>query len=76
MAEVSVVSKGNLVSSSKLFVQECVAELKKVTWPDSEQLRSATLVVLLFVIGISIVIWLMDVAVRSIVNAVMGIFGA
>ena len=76
MAEVSVVSKGNLVSSSKLFVQECVAELKKVTWPDSEQLRSATLVVLLFVIGISVVIWLMDVAVRSIVNATMGIFGA
>ena len=76
MAEASVVSKGNLVSSSKLFVQECVAELKKVTWPDAEQLRSATVVVLLFVIGISVVIWLMDVAVRSIVNAVMGIFGA
>ena len=70
MAEASVVAQ------SKSFVQECLVELKKVTWPDFEQLKSATLVVLVFVIGISFLIWLMDVAVRNLVAAVMGIFGA
>lgn len=70
MAEASVVAQ------SKSFVQECVVELKKVTWPDFEQLKSATLVVLVFVMGISFLIWLMDVAVRNLVAAVMGIFGA
>jgi preprotein translocase SecE subunit len=64
------------VGKSKLFIQEAVAELKKVTWPDWAQLKSATSVVLIFVAGISLVIWLMDVAVRTIVNTVMGIFGA
>jgi preprotein translocase subunit SecE len=74
MAEATV--SVSVVDRSKLFVQEAVAELKKVTWPDWEQLRSATTVVLIFVIGISVVIWVMDVIVRTLVNAVMGIFGA
>ena len=78
MAETSVstVGKGKLVGNSKLFVQEAVAELRKVTWPDWDQLKSATTVVLVFVLGISLVIWLMDLSVRTIVNAIMGIFGA
>ena len=64
------------VQASKTFLEECVAELRKVTWPDYDQLKNATMVVLLFVIGISVVIWVMDVAVRSLVNAIMGMFGA
>jgi preprotein translocase subunit SecE len=66
----------NILAQSKDFVEESAAELKKVTWPDYAQLKNATLVVLLFVILISLVIWLMDVVVRTIINAVMGIFGA
>jgi preprotein translocase subunit SecE len=64
------------VEGAKTFVEESVAELKKVTWPDYPQLKNATLVVLLFVILISLVIWLMDVTVRTIIAAIMGIFGA
>ena len=64
------------VERSKLFLEESVGELKKVTWPDYPQLKNATLVVLAFVIGLSLVIWLMDVVVRTVIQAIMGIFGA
>jgi len=68
--------RGNVLVESKAFLEESWAELQKVTWPDWDQLKNATLVVLLFVGLISLVIWLMDVVVRTIVNAIMGIFGA
>ena len=65
----------NFLQDSKNFLEESWTELRKVTWPDYEQLKSATLVVLLFVVMISVVIWLMDVVVRTIINAIMRIFG-
>ena len=58
------------------FIEECWDELSKVTWPDKAQLQSATLVVILFVILISAVIWIMDVASRAAIGFIMGIFGA
>ena len=61
---------------ARTFVEESWIELRKVTWPDYPQLKNATLVVLVFVMGISLVIWLMDVTVRSLISAIMGIFGA
>jgi preprotein translocase subunit SecE len=68
--------RGNFLLETRHFLEESWTELRKVTWPDYEQLKNATLVVLLFVVLISIVIWLMDVTVRTIINAIMGIFGA
>ena len=67
---------GSKFAATRNFIEECWDELSKVTWPDQEQLRSATLVVILFVILISAVIWIMDVASRTIIGFVMGIFGA
>ena len=66
----------NYPGRAKDFMDESVAELKKVTWPDYAQLKNATLVVLVFVILISGIIWLMDVTVRSLLAAIMGMFGA
>ena len=66
----------NFLVETKRFLEESWAELRKVTWPDRDQLQNATLVVLFFVVLISLVIWLMDVTVRTIINAIMGIFGA
>jgi preprotein translocase subunit SecE len=68
--------RGNFFLETKAFLEESWAELRKVTWPDYPQLKNATLVVLLFVVLISVVIWLMDVTVRTIINSIMGIFGA
>ncbi len=67
---------GSKITATRDFIEECWEELSKVTWPDQEQLRSATLVVILFVFLISAVIWIMDVASRTIIGFIMGIFGA
>lgn len=64
------------VKETRDFVGECVSELQKVTWPDYEQLKNATLVVIIFSILIAGVIWIMDFAVRHILTFVMGLFGA
>ena len=64
------------VQEAKTFIEESVGELRKVTWPDYPQLKNATLVVLLFVTLISAIIWVMDVTVRTIITAIMGMFGA
>lgn len=64
------------LKETRTFVEECWVELQKVTWPDFEQLRSATIVVLVFTIAVSAIIWLMDKSVSWIINLIMGIFGA
>jgi preprotein translocase subunit SecE len=64
------------LQETRVFVEESWEELKKVTWPDYEQLKNATLVVILFVFIISAMIWLMDVTVRTIIDFILGIFGA
>lgn len=64
------------VKDTQTFLAECWEELTKVTWPDSDQLRNATLVVILFTIAISLVIWLMDSFVGWLIRSIMGMFGA
>ncbi len=64
------------VKGVQTFLAECWEELLKVTWPDADQLRNATLVVIAFTIAISIVIWLMDLFVNFVLRSIMGIFGA
>ena len=64
------------LKDTKTFIEECWVELQKVTWPDAEQLRSATIVVIVFTVVISGVIWLMDKAASWVIGLIMGIFGA
>lgn len=64
------------IKETRTFIQECWVELQKVTWPDQEQLRSATLIVLIFTVVVSAIIWLMDKSVSWIIGVIMGIFGA
>ena len=66
----------SIVERTRDFTQEVIDELKKVTWPDWDQLRSATIVVILFTVAISAVIWLMDSVVSWVVGLIMGMFGA
>jgi preprotein translocase subunit SecE len=61
---------------TQTFLEECWVELQKVTWPDWDQLRSATLVVILFTIVISAIIWGMDSLSSWIIGLIMGLFGA
>ncbi len=64
------------VRNTRTFLEESWAELMKVTWPDWDQLKNATMVVIAFTVAISIIIWLMDSAVRFVISQIMGIFGA
>ena len=63
-----------LMADSRRFVDETVDELKKVTWPDAPQLRNSTFVILVFVVIVSAIIWLMDIAVRGVLGVVLDIF--
>ncbi len=58
------------------FLEECYIELQRVTWPDWPQLKNATLVVIVFCLMVSLVIWLMDMASRFGIDVIMGLFGA
>ena len=69
----SVIDK---LKDTRTFMEESVVELQKVTWPDAEQLRSATLVVGVFTVLVSLVIWIMDKTSDLVVSWIMGIFGA
>lgn len=62
------------MANVRQFTNETVDELKKVTWPDWDQLRNSTFVVLVFVVIVSGIIWLMDVTVRGILGVVLDIF--
>ena len=69
----SVIDK---VKETRSFLEECVTELQKVTWPDWDQLRSATIVVGVFTALVSLVIWIMDKTSDLVVSGIMGVFGA
>lgn len=47
--------------SSAVFIGEVKAEVKKVTWPDRQQLKNATLVIVGFVLLMAVVIGVMDI---------------
>jgi preprotein translocase subunit SecE len=63
-----------LITRTRDFFGEVVEELKKVTWPDVAQLKSATLVIIVFVLIVSAIIWAMDLAVNGVLDVIMGIF--
>ena len=58
------------------FMEESWEELQRVTWPDWPQLKSATLVVIVFCIVVALVIWVMDISSRFVIDLIMGFFGA
>ena len=64
------------IRDTRTFIEESWIELQKVTWPDADQLRSATMVVGAFTVAVSAVIWLMDKFSGWLVGLIMGIFGA
>jgi preprotein translocase subunit SecE len=74
MATETVVKNKNAIARSRDFVSETLDELKKVTWPDFPQLKNATLVIIVFVIIVSLIIWVMDLSVRGIMNVIMDLF--
>jgi preprotein translocase subunit SecE len=56
------------------FVEEVQAETKRVTWPDRQQLRNATIVILIFVVILAIIIGAMDSVFSWLIRLIIGLF--
>ena len=63
-----------IVQKTRDYVTEVVDEMKKVTWPDWAQLKSATWVIILFVLIVSAIIFAMDSVVRLVINVILNLF--
>jgi preprotein translocase SecE subunit len=64
------------IIDARTFVEESWAELQRVTWPDYEQLKNATFVIIAFSVLVGIIIWIMDFASRSVIGLILRVFGA
>jgi preprotein translocase subunit SecE len=53
--------------SSATFLGEVKGEVQKVTWPDKQQLKNATLVIIAFVAVVALLIGLLDIVLQWIV---------
>ncbi len=53
------------------FMSQVPAEMRKVTWPDWEQLRNATAVIIVFVLIVAGIIGLMDFVFRSVIDMII-----
>jgi len=60
----------------KDFAEGVQVEMRRVTWPDREQLRNATAVVLVFVIILAVIIGLMDTVFAWLIRLIVGAFSA
>jgi preprotein translocase subunit SecE len=59
----------------RVFMAEVPVEMKKVTWPDFEQLRNATGVIIVFVLIVAAIIGAMDYVFRFIVDLIIRTLG-
>ena len=64
----------SIIQRTRGFTQEVVDEIKKVTWPDWPQLKNSTGVVIVFVVIVSLIIFVMDAVVRFVLGFIMNLF--
>ncbi|MDY6935567.1 MAG: preprotein translocase subunit SecE [Spirochaetota bacterium] len=53
------------------FIRESREELRKVSWPDRDEVTSFTIVVVVAVVFIAVFLWLVDTMLMSIIKRVM-----
>ena len=71
-----VVTRPNPVQRLVTFYQEVVAEMKKVTWPDKQQVRQLSIGVIVLSLFIGAVIAVMDLIFQAIfVRGLPNLFG-
>lgn len=63
-----------VIARTRQFLAEVTEEMKKVTWPDRDQIRNATFVIIVFVLIVSAIIWVMDLGVRNLLSMVINLF--
>jgi preprotein translocase subunit SecE len=73
-AQGNEVGMASIITRTRDFTAEVTEELKKVTWPDVAQLKSATGVIIVFVIIVAAIIWVMDIGVRNVLRLIINLF--
>jgi preprotein translocase subunit SecE len=53
------------------YIRESRDELKKVTWPDKEEVSNFTVVVIITLIIVSIFLWFIDMLLNELIKVVM-----
>jgi preprotein translocase subunit SecE len=61
-----------MLEKIKTFFKEVSVELKKVSWPTRQQTISATVVVIVLTIIVSVFLGIIDFALGRLVGAIMG----
>lgn len=56
------------------FALDVQAEMKRVTWPTWPELRSATFVILIFIVIVALIIGFMDWVFRNVVGGIVNVF--
>ena len=66
MAVEVVQQRESLPARVATFYQEVVAEMRKVTWPDREQLKDTTIKIIIFVLFIGAILGILDLLLQLI----------
>ena len=66
----------DMIRSTREFTGDVQEEMRKVTWPDWPQLKNSTFVIVVFMVVLSLVIFVMDFATNAVLESVRGLFGA
>jgi preprotein translocase subunit SecE len=56
------------------FFREVAEQVRKVTWPDMDQLRSSTGVIAVFVLAVALIIFGMDFVINNALRMVTSLF--
>ncbi len=73
MADTNTTKKVGFATRVKRFFKDTKAELKKVTWPTKEQLIHNTGVIIVFIILISVILSVLDLAFGKLFTLLAGI---
>ncbi|UCG76684.1 MAG: preprotein translocase subunit SecE [Gemmatimonadota bacterium] len=63
-----------ILKRTQTFVEEVQVEMRRVTWPDREQLRNATVVIVIFVLILAFIIGAMDAVFSWLVRTIVDVF--
>ncbi len=61
-------------TSIRDFAVDVREQVQKITWPDQEQLKSSTGVILAFLAIVALIIFGMDIAVRTVLELIRSLF--
>jgi preprotein translocase subunit SecE len=61
-------------TSAREFLGDVKEQVQKITWPDQEQLKSSTGVILAFLAIVALIIFGMDMVVRTVLELIRSLF--